>query len=138
VSTAAVGASAGTEDPRLAAIKSALFDQSKKFVGSCLEHVTGWRFEDGQVRFIYSRRNSGAVWADLLKGRESQEALRTACARVFGQPVSVYVTLEEDLGGAPARLDARQRAGEDARVAEFQKRFDCVWVDVTDLTGSEP
>ncbi|HEV2178230.1 MAG TPA: DNA polymerase III subunit gamma/tau [Terriglobia bacterium] len=122
-------------DPRLAAIKSLLFDQSKKFVSSCLDHVSGWRFENGEVRFTYARGNSGSVWADLLKGRENQEALRAACAEVLGQPVKIHVTLDEGEGKAvAARPNARERAGRDPRVGEFERRFECAWVEVKDLS----
>src|SRR3989442_4967892 len=81
------------DDERLAAIKSLLFDQSKKFLSSCLEHLSGWRFEDGEVRFLYAKKESWA--ADFLKSREQLEALRSACAQVLGQALKICVTLAE-------------------------------------------
>jgi DNA polymerase III subunit gamma/tau len=127
----AIGAAAA-EDPRLGAIKSLVFNQSK-FLGSCLEPLVGWRFEDGAVRFLYSRKDSWA--ADALQSREQMEKLRSACAQVLGEPVKIYVTLEEP--GRVARSErpaARERAGKDSGVEAFRKRFDCTLVDVKDLT----
>ncbi len=126
-------ASALPEDPRLAAIKSMLYDQSKKFLSSCLEHLSGWRFENGEVRFLCS---SGESWvADFLKSREQQEALRSVCAQVLGQPVKICVTLEEQKGQTTAvRPPAKERAGRDAGVEAFRKRFDCTLVGVKDLS----
>jgi len=121
------------EDPRLAAIKSMLYDQSKKFLSSCLEHLSGWRFENGEVRFLCP---SGESWvADFLKSREQQEALRSVCAQVLGQPVKICVTLEEQKGQtAVVRPPAKERAGRDAGVEAFRKRFDCTLVGVKDLS----
>jgi DNA polymerase-3 subunit gamma/tau len=129
----AAGVSAGvTEDTRLTAIKSLLFDQSKKFLSSCLEHLAGWRFEDGEVRFLYGKSESWA--ADFLNTREQLEALRAACAQVLGQPVRICVTLQEQgLETQVARLSARERAEQDAGVEVFRKRFDCTLVEVKDL-----
>jgi len=126
-------ASAATEDARLSAIKALLFDQSKKFLSSCLEHLSGWRFEDGEVRFLYAKQDS--LYADLLKSREQQETLRSVCARVFGQPVRICVRLEEQgVETRAARANARERAERDAGVLAFRKRFDCTLVDVKDLS----
>ena len=47
------------EDPRLAEVKRLLFEQSKKFVSSCLEHLAEWRVEAGVAHFVFSRQNSG-------------------------------------------------------------------------------
>ena len=127
--------SAGAEDPRLAAIKALLFNQSKKFVSSCLEHAAGCRFENGEAQFIYSRQNSGAFWADVLNGRENQEALRQACSEVLGEPVRIHVRLEDRLmGDKSPGPEARERARNHAVVKAFEQQFDCVWVDVEDLT----
>jgi hypothetical protein len=121
------------DDERLAAIKSLLFDQSKKFLSSCLEHLSGWRFEDGEVRFLYAKKESWA--ADFLKSREQLEALGSACAQVLGQPVKICVTLAELEGEkVRARPTARERAERDAEVEAFRKTFDCTLVDVTDLS----
>jgi DNA polymerase-3 subunit gamma/tau len=129
---ALASSSAAFEDARLAAIKALLFEQSK-FLSSCLNPVVGWRFEDGQVHFIYPREG---VWAaELLKGREHQQKLRAACEKVLGQPVKIYVTLSTDDGRpAPARPSAQERAQRDPVVEVFQKRFDCVLMDVKDLS----
>lgn len=120
------------EDARLAAIKSILFEQSK-FLASCLNPVTGWRFEDGRVEFIYARDGSWA--ADLLKSREHQEKLRAACEKVLGQPVRIHVTL--GAGGDQPRASqpgAEERAQRNPAVEEFQKRFDGVLMGVKDLS----
>jgi len=121
------------EDARLSSIKAALFDQSKRFLSSCLDHLAGWRFENGEVRFTFGRKDS--LYADLLKAREQQETLRAVCAQVLGQPVRIYVTLEEQ--GAEAqvpRLSARERAERDPGVEAFKKKFDGTLVDVQDLS----
>lgn len=121
------------EDPRLAAIKSLLYDQSKKFLSSCLEHLSGWRFENGEVRFLCPKKESWV--ADFLKSREQLETLRSVSSQVLGQPVRIHVTLEEPEGHtAPARPRARERAGNDARVEAFRRKFDCTVADVKDLS----
>jgi len=124
------------QDPRLAAIKALLFDQSK-FLSSCLNPLAAWRFENGGVHFVYSK---DAAWAaDLLKAREHQQKLASVCEQVLGQPVRVYVTLQEGRSEIGAqRPSARERAGRDAMVAAFQKRFDCAVVDVRDLERGDP
>ncbi len=123
---------APAEDARLEAIKNLVFNQSK-FLGSCLEPLVGWRFEDGEVRFLYSRKDSWA--ADALQSREQLEKLRAACTQVLGEPVKIYVTLEEAARpGRPERPGARQRAEADSGVEAFRKRFDCTLVDVKDLS----
>lgn len=120
------------QDPRLAAIKAMLFDQSK-FLSSCLNPLAAWRFEDGKVHFIYPRDASWAV--DLMKSREHQERLTSVCEQVLGQPVRIYVTLQEGRTQTVAqRPSARERAGGDAMLAAFQRRFDCAVVDVKDLS----
>ncbi len=121
------------EDARLAAIKTLLFSQSKKFLSSCLEHLSGWRFEDGEVRFLYAKKESWA--ADFLKSREQLDALRSACDQVLGQPVKICVTLkDQESETRVAQPTARERAERDAVVEAFRKKFDCTWVDVTDLS----
>lgn len=121
------------DDARLNAIKALLFDQSRKFLSSCLEHVAGWRLEDGEARFLYSKKQAWA--ADMLKSREHMDALQAACARVLGFPVRICVTLDGDEREAgEARPAARERAERDPWVQEFLKRFDCTWVGVTDLS----
>lgn len=123
-----------SDDPSLAAIKAALFEESK-FLSSCLNPLVGWRFENGQVHFLYSKQGSWA--AELLQSRQHQEKLRGACEKVLGQPVKIYVTLSSESGPAapaPPRPGARERAQRDPAVEAFQKRFDCVLLDVKDLT----
>jgi hypothetical protein len=120
------------EDSRLTSIKALLFE-SQKFLSSCLDQVSGYRFEDGEVRLLFPK--SASTFADLIKTRERLEALRSACAQVLGQPVKIYVTLDESEGQpVPRRPSARERAGGDAVVEAFQKKFDCTWVDVQDLS----
>lgn len=95
--------------------------------------MVGWRFEDGQVHFTYSREGSWA--AELLRGREHQEKLRSACERVLGQTVKIHVTLgTEGPETGAVRPTALERAGRDPGVGAFQRRFDCVLVDVKDLS----
>jgi GTP pyrophosphokinase len=81
-------------DPRLAAVRSLLFNQSKKFVSTCLDHVSFWRFEKGEVRLVYSREQSGKFWADVLNGRENMRTLQAAWAQILDQPVEVRVTVQ--------------------------------------------
>jgi len=120
------------KDSQLAAIK-ALAYKTQKFLGSCLDPVVGWRFENGEVRFIFSKQDSGLK--EMLSGREQQEMLRSVCAQVLGQPVKIYVTLQDQEAAArPARPSARDRAAQDAGVEAFRKRFDCTIVDAKDLS----
>lgn len=120
------------EDDRLNSIKAVLFEK-QKFLSTCLDHVSGWRFENGEVRFLFPKNAS--TFADLIKSREQLEALRSVCTQVLGQPVKIYVTLEEQEGQtAVARPSARDRAAGDATVEAFRKKFDCTLVDVKDLS----
>ena len=120
------------EDARLAAIKTLVFSQSK-FLGSLLEPLVGWRFENGEVSFTYAKKDSSV--ADLLRNREQQEKLRAACASVLGEAVKVCVTLVDgEEQGADVAPSARERAAGDPVVEAFRRRFDCSWVDVQDLS----
>jgi DNA polymerase III gamma/tau subunit len=120
------------EDARLSSIKGALFDQSKRFLSSCLEHLSGFRVENGEVRLTFLPKDS--LYADLLKARDQQETLRAVCAQVLGQPVRIYVTLEEPRAEAQVpRRSARERAERDPGVEAFRKKFDGALVDVRDL-----
>jgi DNA polymerase III subunit gamma/tau len=119
-------------DPRLAEVKRRLFEQSKKFVSSCLEHLAEWRVEPGVAHFVFSRQNSGSFWADVLGNRENQEALRRICSEVLGEPVNIRVTLRDD---EVRPRDARERAESDPMVRAFEQRFDGVVLDVEDLRG---
>jgi DNA polymerase-3 subunit gamma/tau len=121
------------EDARLSSIKTVLFDQSKRFLSSCLDHLTGFRVENGEARFTFKHKDS--LYADLLKAREQQETLRAACAQVLGQPVRIYVTLEDERAEVQApRLSARERAERDPGVEAFRKKFDGALADVRDLS----
>ncbi len=132
-------AEGAVQDPRLSEVKKVLFDQSRKFVSSCLEHVTGWRFENGVAHFMYSRQNSGSFWADVLNGKENQQALQEACAQVLGQAVTIRVTLQDvETKQGNAVPEARERARNDALVKAFEQQFECVWLDVEDLWGTKP
>jgi DNA polymerase-3 subunit gamma/tau len=119
-------------DERLNSIKALLFEQ-KKLLSTCLDHLSGWRFEDGEVRFLFAKNAS--FFADLLRSREQLDTLRSVCGRVLGQPVKICVTLDEQ-GGAPVetRPSARERAERDPTVTAFRERFDCTLVDVKDLS----
>jgi len=130
---APTGVGRASEDARLSSIKSTLFDQSKRFLSSCLDHLAGFRIESGEVHFVFRQKDS--LYADLLKAREQQEALRAVCTQVLGQPVRIYVTLEELRAESQApRLSARERAERDPGVEAFRKRFDGVLDSVQDLS----
>jgi DNA polymerase-3 subunit gamma/tau len=130
-STAAVSTPAG--DAQLSSIKAVLFDQSKRFLSSCLDHLAGFRVENGEAHFAFKPKDS--FYADLLRAREQQETLRAVCARVLGAPVRIYVTLEEQRTEAQVpRLSARERAERDPGVEAFRKKFDGTLVDVQDLS----
>jgi DNA polymerase III subunit gamma/tau len=120
------------EDSRLAAIKTTIYSQSN-FLGSCLEHLSGWRYQGGEVEFCFAQKDS--FFADLLKSREQQETLRTVCTQVLGQPVKICVRLEA-LGvvAGTDRPNARERAGRDQGVEAFRKKFDGTVVDAKDLS----
>jgi DNA polymerase III subunit gamma/tau len=128
----AEGSGRAGEDPRLANIKTMVYGQSN-FLGSCLEHMAGWRFQDGAVEFQYDQRDS--FFADLLKSREQMEILRTVCTQVLGQPVKICVKLEAlEVGARPERPSARERAERDQGVEAFRKKFDGTVVDAKDLS----
>jgi hypothetical protein len=92
ISYSVAPAKSDVEDPRLAAIKTQLFDQSKRFLSSCLDHLVGWHFENGEVVFRFAEKDK--LYADLLKGREQSEALLRVCADVLGQSVRIRVELQ--------------------------------------------
>jgi hypothetical protein len=71
-----------------------MLSEQSKFLSSCLNPLAAWRFEDGEVHFIYPRDASWAV--DLMKSREHRERLASVCEQVLGQPVRIYVTLQEE------------------------------------------
>ena len=120
-----------SEDGRFAAIKTSVYSQSN-FLGSCLEHLSGWRCAEGEVEFLFAPKDS--FFADLLKSREQQETLRTVCTQVLGQPVKICVRLEEQGVAVRAeRPNARARAERDPGVDAFRKKFDGTVVDVKDL-----
>ena len=119
-------------DPRLSKIKSLAFGQSK-LLSSCLDPVSAWRFENGEVRFIFSKSDAWA--ADLLNSREQQEKLQALCAEALGQPVRICVTLDNDeRSGRENRRSVRERAESDGGVGALLKRFRCTLVDVIDLS----
>jgi DNA polymerase III gamma/tau subunit len=125
-------AAPANEDAVLAAIKTKVYGQSN-FLGSCLEHMTRWRHENGEVTFTYAQKDS--FFADLLKSREQQEILRTVCAQVLGQPVKICVRLEEpEIEARGERPSARARAERDETVEAFRKKFDGMVLDVKDLS----
>ena len=125
-------AASASEDALLAAIKSKVYGQSN-FLGSCLEHMSSWRCENGDATFVYAQRES--FFADLLKSREQEEILRTVCAQVLGQPVRICVRLEEqEVGARVERPSARERADRDQTVEAFRKKFDGTVLDVKDLS----
>jgi DNA polymerase III subunit gamma/tau len=119
-------------DERLAAIKARLFGQSK-LLGSCLEPLVGWRFENGEARFLYAKKDAWAV--ELLSSRERMATLESVCAEEFGQPMKVCVKLQEQEADRSAKCPAaRERALQDKMVEVFTKTFDAAPVEVQDLT----
>jgi DNA polymerase-3 subunit gamma/tau len=122
----------GNDDAVLTAIKSKVYGQSN-FLGSCLEHMASWRYENGEATFIFAEKDS--FFADLLKDREQQETLRTVCAEVLGQPVKICVRLEmQEVEARVDRPQARERAERDQAVEAFRKKFDGTVLDVKDLS----
>jgi DNA polymerase III gamma/tau subunit len=121
-----------SEDAVLATVKTKVYGQSN-FLGSCLEHMTRWRTDKGEVTFFYAPKDS--FFADLLKSREQQEILRKVCAEVLGQPVKICVRLEElEVEAREERPSARERAERDQTVEAFRKKFDGTVLDVKDLS----
>jgi DNA polymerase-3 subunit gamma/tau len=121
------------EDARLSSIKSLLFDQSKRLLSSCLEHLSGFRVENGAVHFTFEP--TGSFYADMLKAREQQETLRAACEQVLGQPVKIYVTLGVQRAEAQVgRPSVRDRAERDPGVEAFRKAFDGALEEIQDLS----
>jgi DNA polymerase-3 subunit gamma/tau len=120
------------DDAVLAAIKTKVYGQSN-FLGSCLEHMTRWRFQNGEVTFFHAPKDS--FFGDLLKSREQQEILRKVCAEVLGQPMKICVRLEEvEVEARGERPSARERAERDQTVEAFRKKFDGTVLDVKDLS----
>ncbi len=117
------------EDSLLGKIKAAAFARSK-LLSSCLEPVVGCWLENGEVHFVFPRNHSWSV--ELLKSREQQEKLRSACADVVGRDVRICVKLDEQEG--IRKPEAQERAESDAGVAEFRKRFGCAVMHVVDLS----
>jgi DNA polymerase III gamma/tau subunit len=125
-------AASGDPDPVLVAIKSKVYGQSN-FLGSCLEHMASWHYENGEATFVYAAKDS--FFADLLKNREQQETLRTVCTEVLGQPVKICVRLEsQEVKARVDRPTARERAERDQTVEAFRKKFDGAVLDVKDLS----
>lgn len=135
---------ASLTDPRLAAIKAAMFAKSK-LLASCLDPLAAWQFENGEARFIFAPKDKWA--ADLLNTRERHEMLRAATEQVLGGPVKIHVTLgDSEMTAVPpnrqapnpsqdlAQVRAQDRAGSDPVVETFRKRFDCTLVEVKDLS----
>lgn len=122
---------AAAADARFEAIKAVLFEASK-FLGSCLNPVVGWRFDEGQVYFNYGAEGSWAV--DLLKVREHHEKLRAACEKVLGEPVKIHVTLGTEASQRKARASVDERAAQSPAVAAFRAGFDCVVTELKDLS----
>jgi hypothetical protein len=121
-----------TRDATLAAIIGKVYGQSN-FLGSCLEHVASWTYENGEATFVYNLKDS--FFAELLKNREQQETLRAVCTEVLGQPVKICVRLElQEVEARVDRPNARERAERDQTVEAFRKRFDGTVLDVKDLS----
>jgi DNA polymerase-3 subunit gamma/tau len=126
------------DERRLAEIKNLLFSRSKRMISVSLDSAVGWRFEDGEVQFVFSSQDDGRFLAETLNLKENHEALGQVCAQVFGKPVRVRVTLQEgEAKTGPPVPEARERARHDSLVRAFEQRFDCVWVNVEDLRGAK-
>ena len=127
----AVPSGEANDDPRLAHIKAMVCSQSN-LLGSFLEQISGWRYEDGVVEFQYDQQHA---YLPTLLSREQHEILRTVCTQVLGQPVKICVRLEEqEVVARPGRPSARARAEGDRAVEAFRKKFDGTLVDVKDLS----
>jgi len=87
------GAREPSRDPQLSAIIEKTYERSN-FLGSCLDHVSSWHVENDTVTFVYAKKD--VFFAELLKNREQQECLRTACAQVLGREISVVVRIDEN------------------------------------------
>jgi DNA polymerase-3 subunit gamma/tau len=125
-------AAPANEDAVWAAIKTKVHDRSK-FLNSLLDQISSWRFEKGEVTFSYAQKDSSS--AELIKGREQMEILRTVCAQVLGQPVKICVRLEvQETEARVERPSARERAERDQSVEAFRKKFDGTVLDVKDLS----
>ena len=120
------------EDPVLLEIITKVSEKSK-FLGTLVEQSSTWLFENGEVTFVYAQKDSYP--AELIKGREQMEMLRTVCTQVLGKPVKICVRLEEQgVAARPGRPSARERAERDQVVEAFRKKFDGTVVDVKDLS----
>ncbi len=119
-------------DTVLTAIKAKVHEQSK-FLESLLQPMLSWRLENNEVTFAYAQKDSHC--AELIKGREQMETLRTVCSEVLGRPVRICVRLAEpDSEARRERLSARERAECDKIVEAFRKKFDGAVLDVKDLS----
>ncbi len=118
------------DDPRLQAIKTLAFERSK-MVGACLDSISGWRFEDGEVQLLFPKETIGA--GKFLDSREQQDLLRAVCAQVLAQPVRKICVKLDDVREGNSRLSARERADRDEAVQVFQRLFSGVVVEVIDL-----
>jgi DNA polymerase-3 subunit gamma/tau len=119
-------------DPVLAAIKSKVHEQSK-FLESLLEPMLSWHFDNGEVTFSFAQKD--AHCADLIRGREQMETLRTVCTEVLGQRVKICVRLAvPEIEARNERPSARERVERDKTVEAFRKKFDGTVLDVKDLS----
>ncbi len=129
-------------DPRLAAIRAAIFAKSK-LLATALDPLLSWQFESGEARFVFAPKDKW--FADLLNTRERQEILQAAAEQVLGGAVKIRVTLGDGEmprrqapdrlpDQAPAQTHAQRRVESDPVVEAFRKRFDCTLVEVEDLS----
>ncbi len=66
---------------------------------SCLERVSSWQGENGNVRFIYSQKDD--LYAQLLRSREQAETVRSACAEILGGAIKITVEVEDTMQETP-------------------------------------
>ncbi|HXA56708.1 MAG TPA: DNA polymerase III subunit gamma/tau [Candidatus Acidoferrum sp.] len=118
-SRAAEGASNGSEEAQIEAIKAAL--QSQKFLWSLLEPATRWEIERGELTLSYPAESR--TLADMLQARDPMERLRTVLNQVVGQPVRVCVKLESGSASVGRSAELRARFEEDPIVRAMLEKF---------------
>jgi hypothetical protein len=75
-------------DERFQKIYDLILGESK-VLAALVYPVTDFRFENGDVHFIYPPKEAWAL--ELMKAPEKQKSLASVCEQVLGQPVRVHV-----------------------------------------------
>ena len=135
-STPSAGPSTFKDAQPLTLIRARVQDRSK-LLGNFLEHnLVGWRLQDGQVRFTFSKEVRWAL--DILTEHGNHELLRTICSEVLRKPVQISVSVEEsenvEVSQNSMQLSPRERAELDPRARAVMKRFKGAWLGTRDLS----